>query len=418
MSVAGGTWSGAYQFSAPRLVEATSVDEVQKLVAAGGPVRALGTRHSFNDLADTDGTLVTVTNIESNIQIDQGTQTVTVGAGTPYGELTVRLGEDGWGLPNVGSLPHISVGGAIATGTHGSGDSNRTLASAVSALDFVDAHGELVTIARGQDDFSALPVGLGAFGVVVRVTLELEPSYLVRQDFYDGLEWRTVLEDFDAVTSGGYSVSLFIEDWHSETFGRALVKRRTDRDDAPEQWLGARLRALVEPSRGASEANTTPYGVLLPWYKTLPHFRVDTRPSFGDEIQSEWFVGRESAPAAIAAIREIGDLIAPALLISEIRTVASDGLWLSEAYERESVALQFTWRNDGAAVRQASQLVEQAIEPFQARPHWGKVHNLDAAAVARVVPRAADARAVFERLDPEGIFANAALRRLGLRESR
>jgi xylitol oxidase len=416
MSVAGETWSGTYEFSAPRLVEARSIEEVRTVVATEEHVRALGTRHSFNDLADTEGALVTVTNIDPDIRISVADRTVSVGAGTRYGQLTVQLAEAGWALRNLGSLPHISIGGAIATGTHGSGNANQTLAAAVSALTFVNAEGDLVTIARGDYGFGALPVGLGAFGVVVRVTLDIEPTYLVRQDFYEGLEWRTLLEDFDAVTSGGYSVSVFIEDWHGEALGKVLVKRRTDHDYAPRDWLGARLKGGVDTSPDAPEANTTPYGVLLPWHKTLPHFRFDAQPSFGDEIQSEWFVDRQSALHAIAAIREIGELIAPALLVSEIRTVAADELWLSEAYGRESVALQFTWRKDVLAVSAASRLVERALEPFAARPHWGKVQGLDAVGIDRVTPRASDARDVFERLDPAGVFANAALRRLGLRK--
>ncbi|GAA2075191.1 FAD-binding protein [Pseudolysinimonas kribbensis] len=414
-SIAGSTWSGTHRFAAPRLVEARSIEEVQRVVAAGGPMRALGTRHSFNDLADTEGTLVTVTGIDPDIRIDADAGTVTAGAGIRYAEVAAAVGEAGWALHNLGSLPHISIGGATATGTHGSGDRNGNLSTAIRAIEYVDHRGELVTARRGDPDFEALPVGLGAYGIVVRLTLDLQPGYLVRQDVYAGLPWSTVLSDLDSVTGAGYSVSLFTRDWAGETVPMAWVKRRLDVDGVPDAWLGAHRRAEQVPIFDLPDPNVTLQGRLGPWYEGLPHFRVDSTPSAGAEIQSEWFVGRGDAPAAIEAVQAVAGRIAPVLQVSEIRTIAADELWLSEAYQRDSVALHFTWADDAEGVARAVDVVEEAIAPFGARPHWGKVHHFDAAAIARVVPRAADARRVFERLDPDGVFAGPALRRLGLR---
>jgi xylitol oxidase len=414
-SVAGSTWSGTHHFAAPRLVEAGSIEEVQRVVAAGGPVRALGTRHSFNDLADTEGTLVTVTGIDPDIRIDAEAGTVTAGAGARYAEVAAAVGAAGWALHNMGSLPHISIGGATATGTHGSGDRNGNLSTAIRAIEYVDHRGELVTARRGDPDFEALPVGLGAYGIVVRLTLDLQPGYLVRQDVYAGLPWSTVLTDLDAVTGAGYSVSLFTYDWAGDTVPMAWVKRRLEVDGVPDVWLGAHRRAEPVPIFDTPDPNVTLQGRLGPWYEGLPHFRVDSTPSAGAEIQSEWCVGRGDATAAIEALQSVADRIAPILQVSEIRTIAADELWLSEVYRRDSVALHFTWADDVDAVARAVDVVEEAIAPFGARPHWGKVHHFDAAAIARVVPRAADTRQVFERLDPDGVFAGPALRRLGLR---
>ena len=414
-SAAGTTWSGTYRFTAPRLVEARTIDEVQELVRAGGPVRALGTRHSFSDLADTDGTLVTVTGVDPDIRLDAEAGTVTAGAGTRYGVVAAAVGAAGFALHNMGSLPHISVGGATATGTHGSGDRNGNLATAVREIEYVNAQGDLVIARRGDPDFDALPVGLGAYGVVVRLALDLQPTYSIRQDVYGGLTWDTVLGDFDAVTGGGYSVSLFTPDWGGDGPRLAFVKRRLDVDGVPDEWLGARRRDGQVPIFDTPDPNITVQGRLGPWFEGLPHFRVDSTPSAGAEIQSEWFVDRADAPDAIRALRAVAPRFAGTLLVSEIRTIAADGLWLSEAYERDAVALHFTWADDAAAVARAVDVVEDALAPFAARPHWGKVHHFGADAIARVVPRAADARAVFERLDPEGVFAGPHLRRLGLR---
>jgi xylitol oxidase len=414
-SAAGTTWSGTYRFTAPRLVEARTIAEVQELVAAGGRVRALGTRHSFTDLADTAGTLVTVTGVDPDIRIDAEAGTVTAGAGARYGVVAAAVGAAGFALHNMGSLPHISIGGATATGTHGSGDRNGSLATAIREIEYVDARGELVTARRGDPDFDALPVGLGAYGIVVRLTLDLQPTYSIRQDVYTGLSWRAVLDDLDAVTGAGYSVSLFTRDWAGGGPKMAYVKRRLEHDGVPDEWMGAHRSVEQVQIFDTPDPNATVQGRLGPWFEGLPHFRVDSTPSAGAEIQSEWFVARSDAPAAIRAVQEVAERFAPVLLMSEIRTIAADGLWLSEAYARDSVALHFTWTDDQDAADRAVDVVEEAIAPFAARPHWGKVHHFDAAAIARVVPRAPDARAVFERLDPDGVFTAPGLERVGLR---
>lgn len=406
---AGATWAGTHVFTAPELVEARSVEEVVAAVRTGGPVRALGTRHSFSDLADTTGTLVTVTGIPADPVLDDERREVTVGAGTRYGVLATWLEERGWALHNLGSLPHISVGGAIATGTHGSGDRNGGLATAVRALEYVDAQGDLRRVALGDPDFPALVVGLGAFGIVVRVTLAVQPTYLVRQDVTPGLTWDELLSDPEAVTGSAYSVSVFTT-WVGGVVGdvwRKALVAPGERVDPPV----VETRPLV----GSTDNLTTQGGIPGPWLERLPHFRLDSTPSNGDEIQSEYFVARADAVGALSAVRELGSQIAPHLLVTELRTAAADDLWLSGAYERDTLAIHFTWRNEPAAVHALLPRIEAALAPFAPRPHWGKVHTLDAAAIRRTVPRLDDARGVFERLDPEGRFANDHLRRVGLR---
>lgn len=412
------TWSGTYRFTARRVIAARTAGDVRRAVAAGGRVRAVGTRHSFNDLADNGASLVSVTGIAPDPVLDEAARTVTVGAGATYGAIAAWLQERGWALANMGSLPHISVAGAVATGTHGSGNRNRILSAAVAGLDYVAADGELRHAGRSDPGFDGMAVGLGAFGVVVRVTLEIEPSYLIRQDVYAGLSWDRVLADVDGIMGAAYSVSLFT-DWAGESV-QAWVKRRLagPDDTVPGEFFGAPTAPGPPRLVDAPGDNLTAHGVPGPWSERLPHFRIDATPSNGDEIQSEYFVDRRHGAAALDAVRRLTGLVTPLLLVSEIRTTASDHLWLSGSCDRETLAIHFTWRKLPDEVDAAVRRVEAALAPFGARPHWGKVSHLHADELEPLYPRLGDARALFERLDPEGRFSNDRLERLGVRERR
>jgi len=416
-------WSSTYRFAARRVIDARTIDDVRRAVAEAGSgphrVRALGTRHSFNGLADNDATLVTVTGIPPDPVIDEDARTVTVGAGITYGALAGWLEQRGWALHNMGSLPHISVGGATATGTHGSGTGNRILSAAIAALDYVAADGEQRHASRTTPGFNGMPVGLGAFGVVVRVTLDIQPSYLVRQDVYTGLPWERVLAGLDDVLSAAYSVSLFT-DWAGDTIDQAWVKRRlTQADDTtPAEFFGAHPHPGPIQLAEAPADNLTPTGVAGPWSQRLPHFRIESVPSNGDEIQSEYFVDRRHGAAALTAVRDLAPLVAPLLLVSEIRATAPDDLWLSGSHERQTLAIHFTWRNQPDRVDAALPEVETALAPFDARPHWGKVNHIPAAKLDKLYPRLPDARALFEELDPAGKFSNDYLERIGVRPPR
>jgi xylitol oxidase len=409
-------WSGNYQFTAREVIAARTVADVQEAVKQGGQVRAIGTRHSFNDLADNGATLVDVTGIAPAPVIDETARTVTVGAGTSYGVLASWLEANGWALHNLGSLPHISIAGATATGTHGSGSGNKILSAAIAGLEYVAADGEIRHAQRGDDGFDGLPVGLGAFGIVVRVTLDIEPSYEIRQDAYAGLTWERVLDDPEAVMNAAYSVSLFT-DWTGPTLRAAWVKRRTSGASSEDidDFFGAQRDPGQVRFIDAPEDNLTICGVPGPWSQRLPHFRLETTPSNGDEIQSEYFVDRRHAAGALDALRRRASKIAPVLQVSEIRSTAADTLWLSGSHQRETMALHFTWQNRPDQVAEAVTQVEQALAPFEARPHWGKVSHVTAERIAELYPRLGDARELFERLDPEGRFRNDRLARLGVR---
>jgi xylitol oxidase len=402
----GENWAGNYSYGASVLHEPRSIGELQDLVHALPKVRALGTRHSFNDIADSDGELVSTASLAGGIEVDSSAATVTVGGGVRYGVLAAHLNARGFALHNMGSLPHISVAGAISTGTHGSGNTNGGLATAVSAIELVTGGGELLQLRRGDPDFAGAVVALGALGIVTRLTLDVEPAFDVQQERYTAVPWSAVLDDFEAVTGAAYSVSLFT-DWLGDELQLVWLKWRIDNGEpssVPESmWGGAR-----EVISAASIDNMTVRGGIPgPWSERLPHFRLDAVPSDGDEIQTEFFIDRADSVAALRAIRELGEQIAPHLLITELRTVASDELWMSEAFGRESLGIHFTWMNHPDDVARLVPRIEEALAPYSPRPHWGKWFAMAAPTTTESYPRFAEFRALADRLDAGAQFRNA-----------
>ncbi|MFF5337228.1 FAD-binding protein [Streptomyces sp. NPDC013181] len=415
MSPAEKNWAGNITFGARRLCVPRSLRELRETVAASESIRPLGTRHSFNTLADTTGDHLSLAGLPRVADIDAAGRTVRVGAGLAYGEFAAELHEHGLALANLGSLPHISVAGAVATGTHGSGVGNGSLAAAVRGLTLVTADGATRTVRRGDDDFPGTVVSLGALGVVTSLDLDLVPAFDVRQWVYEDLPEATLTARFDEVMSAAYSVSVFT-DWRPGPVGQVWLKQRADGaapDRMPARWLGARLAdGPRHPVPGMPAANCTrQQGVPGPWFRRLPHFRMEFTPSNGDELQSEYFVAREDAVAAYEALALVRDRIAPVLQVSELRTVAADDLWLSPAYGRDSVAFHFTWVSDAVAVAPVVAAIEEALAPFGARPHWGKVFSTGPGTLRPLYPRLADFERLMAAHDPEGVFRNRFLDR-------
>jgi xylitol oxidase len=405
-------WAGNHTYRAAALHRPATLDQVRELVAGAGRLRVLGSRHSFNDIADS-AELVSLDGLPAGVVVDHAAGTVSVAAGLRYGELAEVLKAEGLALANLASLPHISVAGGVPTATHGSGDANGNLATAVAGLELVTASGEVLTAARGDPDFDGLVVGLGALGAVTRVTLDVEPAYQVRQRTFQDLPWTSLFERFDEVAGAGYSVSLFSR-W-TGTVDQVWVKSRVT--ERPEQVRGDLLGAVPatadrHPILGIDPVNCTPQlGVPGPWSDRLPHFRMGFTPSSGQELQSEYHVPRRHAVPALQALLGLGDRIRPVLQVSELRTVAADRLWMSPQHGQDTMAVHFTWLPDLAAVEAVLVEVEAALDPFEARPHWGKVFLADAATMARRYPRLPDFAALAGRLDPRGVFTNAWLRR-------
>src|SRR5271155_4875697 len=329
------------------------------------------------------------------VTIDPAAHTVTVAGSITYGQLAPYLDSHGFALHNLASLPHISVVGACMTATHGSGEKNGNLSTAVSALEIVTASGDVLKLSRAHDgeSFSGAVAGLGALGVVTSITLDVQPSYMMRQYVYENLPLSALQDHFDAVESSAYSVSLFT-DWQKQRINEVWIKTRVEPGvefHAMPEFFGAKLAARnLHPIADLSAENCTEQmGVPGPWYERLPHFRMGFTPSAGKELQSEYFVPRRNAVDAILAVERLRDQITPHLLISEIRTIAADELWMSTCYRQPSVTIHFTWKPDWQAVKRLLPVIEKELSPYQPRPHWGKLFTLPPA----------EFRSRYEKLD-------------------
>jgi alditol oxidase len=394
-------WAGNVTYSTHEVLRPQSVAEAQELVAAAESLKPLGTRHSFTTVADSGGALLSTEHLDRIVEL--GSDTVVVEAGIRYGELAAALNDHGVAVANFASLPHISVGGAIATSTHGSGAGNQSLAAGVSALELVDANGELRRFRRGDAEFDGVVVSLGALGLVTRVSLDLVPAFELRQYVFERLPWAAVEDGLDAVLGGGYSVSLFTT-WDEPAVGTVWVK--TTDEHAAEPYFGAAAAAGPRnPVPGAQPENATEQlGAPGPSFERLPHFRLGFTPSSGDELQSEYVVPREHGTAAVAELRRLRNAVAPLLLVSEIRAIAADTLWLSPFFEQASIAFHFTWQPRTAEVLAVLPQIESALAPFGARPHWGK---LFVGSPQERYPKLPAFRELARKLDEGGKFRNA-----------
>ena len=399
-------WAGNYTYRAQKLHRPTTIEQVQEIVANAASVHVLGSRHSFNDIADSLE-LLSLENLPADVVVDHEAQTVSFGGGVKYGDLAKTLNDEGVALHTLASLPHISVAGAVATATHGSGVTCGNLGTAVAGLEIVTSSGGIIKASRGDSDFDGLVVGLGALGAITRITLDVQPTYQVKQRVFEGLSWKAFYDHFDEITSCGYSVSIFTR-W-GEMNEQVWVKSRTDEPDRVEGELFGAVAATVD-RHPIIELNPTPCTPQLGrpglWSDRLPHFRMGYVPSIGEEIQSEYVIPRRHAMGAIEAVRALADGMRPILLVSEIRRVAADRLWMSMNYEEDSVGIHFTWKREPDAVQQMVVQIEDALTPFEARPHWGKVFHADAAAIAPLYKRHSDFVRLVERLDPRGAFRN------------
>jgi alditol oxidase len=374
-------------------------------VRKSNKIKAVGARHSFNNIADSSHEQISLKNFKE-MELNPGARTVRVGAGVTYGELAPYLDRQAYALHNMASLPHISVVGACATATHGSGNFNGNLSTAVSAMEIVTADGEVLALSRKLDGerFRGAVVGLGALGVVTNLTLDVQPKFDVAQMVYQDMAFSELEGHLEEIFSAGYSVSVFTE-WRDRRVTQVWIKRRDGEYAFDPEFFGAMpATENLHPLAGyPAESCTEQRAIPGPWHNRLPHFRVDFTPSGGEELQSEYFVQRERAYEAILAVNSLSDRIAPLLFVSELRTVAADDLWMSPCYRRASLAIHFTWKPDWAAVKEVLPMIERQLAPFEARPHWGKLFTM---APARLYERLPDFRNLVELYDPAGKFRN------------
>ena len=421
-------WAGNIEYRASGIERPSTTHELAHLVATSPRIKVLGSRHSFNRIADTTALHVSLEALPRCLDLDRARGTVTVSADLPYGEFCDYLHQHGFALHNLASLPHISVAGACATGTHGSGRRHRNLAAAVSKLEMMTAQGNHVTLTRGDADFNFAIVGLGALGIVTRITLALEPTYDVRQWVYEALPMANLEDYFEDLMQCAYSVSLFT-DWRADTFSQVWLKERIGDEHAEAQELDQARMTLetngatnakkpLHPVDGDPDCCTQQLGEAGPWHERLPHFRMSFTPSSGKELQSEYFVPFAEAPRAIRALNELRDQIAPNLLVSEVRAIAADEFSMSPCHERESVAIHFTWRQNvesGEAilpsgltpeVARVLEQIERALDPFDPRPHLGKLFTMTPTRLQKAYRNVTKFGECIARYDPEEKFRN------------
>ena len=410
-------WAGNLTYSTDNVFYPKSVEEIQELVKKTNKLKGLGSQHCFNTIADSKDNLLSLKNLNKVISLDEKAKTVTVESGIKYGELSPYLHEKGFALHNLASLPHISVAGSCATATHGSGVGNGNLATAISALEIVKADGSIVQLSREKDGetFLGAVVNLGALGIVTKVTLDIQPTFMVTQHVYEKLPMVSLEDNFDKIMSAGYSVSLFT-DWQSDTVNEVWVKSKMQngvKNKMGAEFFGAKAATKnLHPIADISAENCTEQmGVAGPWYERLPHFKMGFTPSSGKELQSEFFVPMAKAVDAILAVASLGKEIGPHLMITEIRTIAADNLWMSPHRNQASVAIHFTWKQEMEAVLALLPKIEAALSPYNVRPHWGKIFTIDPKVLASRYEKIEDFKKLVAEFDPTGKFKNDFLRK-------
>jgi len=405
-------WSGNLVYGTESLKEANSVEDVRAYVRSQDKMKVLGSRHCFNSIADSKDSFLSLKPMHEVVAIDNAANTVTVDAGITYGQLCPYLDGKGYALHNLASLPHISVAGACSTATHGSGEKNGNLATAVAGLEMVTATGDVVKLTRKGDGdvFRGAVVGLGALGVITKVTLDIQPTFQVQQYVYENLPFQEMRDHFDEIQSSGYSVSLFT-DWQKQRVNEVWIKSRVGGGGqfAPQaEFFGATMakKNLHPIAELGAENCTEQMGVAGPWYERLPHFKMGFTPSAGKELQTEYFVPRTNAIEAIMAVERLKDHISPHLMITEIRAIAADDLWMSTAYQRPSVTIHFTWKQDWPAVKRVLPMIEKELGPFAYRPHWGKLFTTAPSELESRYEKLSAFRELAKKFDPKGKFRN------------
>ena len=405
-------WAGNVEYSTENLYKATTVEQIQQFVRKQNKLKVLGTRHCFNRIADSNNQFISVREINHVVSIDPEARTATVEGGISYGQLGPYLDSKGWALHNLASLPHISVAGAITTATHGSGEKNGNLSTAVSGLEIVNGAGDIVRLSREKDGetFRGSVIGLGALGVITKVKLDIQPTYTMQQYVYENLPMSELKDHFDAIESAAYSVSLFT-DWQNQRINEVWLKCRMDQGkvfDAPSEFFGAkRATRNLHPIAELSADNCTEQmGMPGPWYDRLPHFRMGFTPSAGKELQTEYFVPREQAVEAMLAVERLSGQVGPHLLITEIRAIAADTLWMSPCYKQDSVTIHFTWKPDWPRVSQLLPVIEKELAPFRARPHWGKLFTFPPGRLRSLYEKSPEFVELCKKFDPQGKFRN------------
>lgn len=403
-------WAENFEFSTTNVFYPESVEEVQELVKSNDKLRVLGSRHSFNQIADSPEALVSFDLLNKVLELDKENSQVTVEGGIKYGELAKYLHQNGFALHNLASLPHISVAGTIATATHGSGMENGNLSTSVAAIEFINASGEIISLSKNDSEFYGAVVGLGSLGPVIKVTLDISPTFDVAQVVYLDMPMSSLKDNFQEIMGAGYSVSLFI-DWTNDKVTEVWVKKKISAPadlEFPEEFFGGKKSTIkMHPVPALDpESCSEQLGVSGPWFERLPHFKMEFQPSAGKELQSEFFVPLQNGYEALMAVATMADQIHPHLFISEIRSIKADELWMSTCYQRDSIAIHTTWKQETETVMGFLPQMEEKLSPFNYRPHWAKLFTISKETLASRYPKLEEFKLLLQKHDPNGKFRN------------
>ena len=323
----------------------------------------------------------------------------------------------GFALHNLASLPHISVGRRLSPPPRTAPASTTAISPPpAQRLELVAANGERLTLSRAKnpDHFAGAVVALGALGIVTSLTLDIEPTYQVEQAVYQDLPFSELEHNLDAIFGSGYSVSLFT-DWQHHRATQVWIKRRVEPGKPynwPEQFYNAkRATEKLHPITGHPDGKpcTEQLGIPGPWYERLPHFVWTSPPAAARSCRPNISCPANTATKPSAPSRQLRDRITPHLFVTELRTIAPDALWMSMAYQRDSLAIHFTWKPEWPAVQQILPLIEAKLAPFEPRPHWAKLFTLPPATLQSRYTKLADFKELLHQHDPNGKFRNAFL---------
>lgn len=401
-------WAGNLLYNSKNYFQPETVEQIQQLVKSSKRIKTLGSRHCFNSIADCDETHLSLAKMNKMLAIDKDEMTATIEGGAQYSDFCVELNEAGFALQNLASLANISVVGACATATHGSGVNNQGLASSISKIEFVDGTGEIVTLNRQSEKFKGAVVNLGALGVVTKLNLDIKRSFQVRQDLFENLSFEQLTENMDEITSSGYSVSLFTQ-FQKKSIRVMNIKRRIDENttNLPKEFFGATATKESINSRGFPETNRSPQmGKAANWYECLPHFKFSQELVQASEIQSEYYVRKENAVDAIWALEKIADVIFPQIITAEIRCIKADEYWLSPFYRGDSVGIHFSWKINEPEVMKILPEIEKALAPYKPIPHWGKLFTISREELHSRYLKMQDFIELANEFDPNRKFRN------------
>jgi FAD-linked oxidoreductase len=430
----GRAWTnwGRVERAHPALIaRPTTIDQVVAVVRTaqerGLTVKAVGAGHSFTAIAATDGILVDLAGLDGLLAVDERLRRVTLGAGTHLYQLPALLAPFGLALENMGDIDRQTVAGATSTGTHGTGANFRGLAAQITGAVLVTADGSVLHVdgARNAELLPAVRLGLGALGIVVELTIQCVPAFLLHAvEHPEGFD--EVLDDFPARAKESDHFEFY---WWPHT-DRVMTKRNMRLPgDAPRHPISPVGNFVEERvmSNGAlalmcrvghvapgltpkiNRLATRVYGDRE--YTDHSH-EVFTAPRNVRFREMEYAIPLRAVPEAVRAVRALIERNDWRISFPvEVRVAASDDNWLSTAQGRASgyVAVHRHISDDHLPYFRE---VEAIMRSFEGRPHWGKIHFQDAASLAPRYEHFADFLAARDRLDPERLFANPYLERV------